>query len=65
MIVFFAYCVYEGLNCARNISLYDLLTNFSTRVEGGGCKDKVRHNIFVTKFSNYFLSTHVICNKFE
>ena len=30
------YCVYRGLNRARNTSLYDLLIDLGTRVEWGG-----------------------------
>ena len=42
MIIFFIHCVYKKLDRIKNISLYDLSTNFNTRVKK--CDIKVKYN---------------------
>ena len=45
MIILFIYCVYKGLNCIRNILLYDLLIDLNTRVKEYDVEDLRLYNL--------------------
>ena len=69
MIIFLIRCVYEKLNRVKNISLYNLSTDFNTRVKEYNIKIKYNNlrlcdlrSMFILKFQHYFLLIYVVYN---
>ena len=64
MIILFTHYIYEKLNRVKNISLYDLSTDFNTRAEG--CDIKMKYNdlrpcdVYVKTLTSFFINTRYL-----